>query len=339
MPRQARIDAPGAVHHIIVRGIERKKIFHDNKDRNDFLDRIGGILKETSTSCHGWALIPTHVNLLLLTGTVPIATIMRRLLTGYAVTFNRRYNRHGHLFQNRYKSILCQEDPYFLELVRYIHLNPLRAGLVKDYGALCRYAYSGHSVILGKRKNDWQDTDYVLDFFAGKKGYARRGYRRYVREGVELGRRPDLVGGGLIRSLGGWQEVERLKNEGVRVKWDERILGESSFVLEVLKEAEERFERGYELKSRGYDIEHLAVRVADIFGVDEKGILKAGKYKEVVRARSVFCYWAVRELGVSATALAERLGMTQPAVSISVKRGERIAEEMDLQLDKIDKNL
>jgi plasmid maintenance system antidote protein VapI len=83
----------------------------------------------------------------------------------------------------------------------------------------------------------------------------------------------------------------------------------------------------------------LAVRVADIFGVDEKGILKAGKYKEVVRARSVFCYWAVRELGVSATALAERLGMTQPAVSISVKRGERIAEEMDLQLDKIDKNL
>ena len=129
--------------------------------------------------------------------------------------------------------------------------------------------------------------------------------------------------------------MERLKNEGVRVKWDERILGDSAFVLEVLREAEERFERGYELKARGYNIEHLAVRVADIFGVDGKDILKAGKYKKVVPARSVFCYWAVRELGVSATALAERLGMTQPAVSISVKRGEKIAEEMGLQLDKI----
>ena len=102
MPRQARIDAPGALHHIIVRGIERKKIFHDNKDRNDFLDRIGGTLKETSTSFYGWALIPNHVHLLPHTGTVPIATVMRRLLTGYAVTFNRRYNRNVHLFQNRY---------------------------------------------------------------------------------------------------------------------------------------------------------------------------------------------------------------------------------------------
>ena len=335
MPRQARIDAPGALHHIIVRGIERKKIFHDDKDRNAFLDRIGGILKETSTSCYGWSLIPNHVHLLLRTGAVPIATVMRRLLTGYAVTFNRRYNRHGHLFQNRYKSILCQEDPYFLELVRYIHLNPLRAGLVKDYVALCRFEYSGHSVILGKRKIDWQDTDYVLSFLADKRGHARREYRLYVQEGVEGGRRPDLVGGGLIRSLGGWQEVEQLKNEGVRVKWDERILGDSSFVLEVLRKSEERFERGYELKSRGYNIEHLAFRVADIFGVDAKDILKAGKYKKVVPARSVFCYWAVRELGVSATALAERLGMTQPAVSISVKRGEKIAEEMGLQLDNI----
>ena len=205
---------------------------------------------------------------------------MRRLLTGYAVTFNRRYNRHGHLFQNRYKSILCQEDPYFLELVRYIHLNPLRAGLVEDYGALCDYAYSRHGVILGKRKNDWQDTDYVLAFFSGKTGVARKGYRRYVKEGVERGKRRDLVGGGLMRSLGGWQEVKRLKSGGERVKSDERILGDSSFVLEVLKDAEERLQRGYELKSRGYDIKRLAGRIADIFGVAAKDILKAGKYKD-----------------------------------------------------------
>ena len=138
MPRQARIDAPGALHHIMVRGIERKTIFRDNKDRESFVQRLGDVLMQSSTACYAWSLLPNHVHLLLRTGDHPIATVMRRLLTGNAVTFNRRHRRHGPLFQNRYKSILCQEDPYLLELVRYLHLNPLRAGLVDSYSQLCR---------------------------------------------------------------------------------------------------------------------------------------------------------------------------------------------------------
>ena len=126
MPRQARIDGPGALHHIICRGIERRNIFKDNTDRDRFLERLGSVLQKTSTPCYGWALIPNHFHLLLKTGKEPIAQVMRRLLTGYAVTFNRRHRRCGRLFQNRYKSILCQENTYLLELVRYIHLNPIR---------------------------------------------------------------------------------------------------------------------------------------------------------------------------------------------------------------------
>ena len=110
MPRQARIDAPGALHHIICRGIERRNIFKDNTDRNRFLERLGSVFQKTFTPCYGWALIPNHFHLLLKTGQEPIAQIMRRLLTGYAVTFNRRHRRYGRLFQNRYKSILCQEN-------------------------------------------------------------------------------------------------------------------------------------------------------------------------------------------------------------------------------------
>lgn len=147
MPRRSRIDAPGALHHIIARGIERCKIFRDDADRNNFLDRLGGIIDDTGTVCFAWALIPNHFHLLLRTGRVPIATVMCRLLTGYAVSHNRRYRRHGHLFQNRYKSILCQEDAYLLELVRYIHLNPIRAKLVSDIKALDKYVFSGHGVI------------------------------------------------------------------------------------------------------------------------------------------------------------------------------------------------
>jgi REP element-mobilizing transposase RayT len=99
-------------------------VFQDDHDRDNFLQRLSTIATETRTACCAWALIPNHFHLLLKTGETPIATVMRRLLTGYAVSCNRRHHRHGHLFQNRYKSILCQEDAYLLELVRYIRLNP-----------------------------------------------------------------------------------------------------------------------------------------------------------------------------------------------------------------------
>ena len=157
MPRKARIDAPGALHHIIIRGIERKAIFKDGSDRANFLDRLSALVSESKTACYGWALMTNHAHLLLKTGLSPVATVMRRLLTGYAVSFNRRHRRHGQLFQNRYKSFLCEQDLYLKELVRYIHLNPLRAKMVKDLKELKSYPYCGHGALLGKVKNDWQD--------------------------------------------------------------------------------------------------------------------------------------------------------------------------------------
>jgi putative transposase len=108
MPRQGRIDAPGALYHIIGRGIERRKIFYDKKNRDDFLGRLGEIVSQSEMRCYAWTLITNH--LLLKTGNVPVASLMRRLLSGYANRFNWRHRRGGHLFQNRYKSILCQED-------------------------------------------------------------------------------------------------------------------------------------------------------------------------------------------------------------------------------------
>jgi REP element-mobilizing transposase RayT len=123
MPRKTRLDAPGALHHIVVRGIERRKIFRDDSGRDDFLERLSAILGESRTPCYAWALMPKHFHLLLKTGQTPISTLMRRLLTGYAVSFNLRHRRSGHRFQNRYKSILCREDACLLELARYIHVK------------------------------------------------------------------------------------------------------------------------------------------------------------------------------------------------------------------------
>lgn len=211
MPRQGRIDATGAVHHIIARGIERRKLFVDHNDHDDFLKRLGIIVLDTGVQCYAWSLMPSHFHLLFKSGSTPVTTVMHRLLTGYAIGFNRRHRRSGHLFQNRYKSILCQEDAYLQELVRYIHLNPLRAGLVKDLNALDKYRFAGHSCLMGKQANEWQAVDEVLVLFGDSVSTARRNYRQYVKRGIDLGRRPDLTGGGLVRSVGGWATVRSMR--------------------------------------------------------------------------------------------------------------------------------
>ena len=332
MPRKARIDAPGGLHHIIVRGIERRKIFYDTGDRDHFLERLAVVLTETSTPCFAWTLIPNHLHLLLRTGCTPIATVMRRLLTGYAVTFNRRHRRHGQLFQNRYKSILCQEDLYLLELVRYIHLNPLRAGIVKQLKELDKYSYCGHSVLMGNNKRAWQDTDYILRFYNSKYLTARRRYREFVKQGVADGRRPELVGGGLVRSAGGWSVVKAMRRGLERMKGDERILGEGDFVETVLKAAQENLDRKSQLEAAGYSFDWLVGRVALQLEIEPKEVLTPGKYAQSVKARSLLCYWGTRELEMTTVELARRLNLAQPTVSQAVTRGQKIAEDQGLSL-------
>ena len=175
---------------------------------------------------------------------------MRKVLTGYVVNFNRRHRRHGHLFKNRYKSIVCQEDAYLKELVRYIHLNLLRADIVKDLKELSRSPWSGHSVLTGKIKRLWQDTAYVLSYFGENSGRGRSNYLAYVRKGARLGQRPELVGGGLVRSLGGWSEVIAFRKRGEKKVADQRILGDSDFVQEVVSDLDDLIKKNLFLRQR-----------------------------------------------------------------------------------------
>jgi len=175
MPRGPRLDAPATLHHVMVRGIEGRAIVRDDQDRDDGVRRLGEVAVAKGLTVYAWALLPNHRHLLVRTGATPLARAMRSLLTGYAGAFNRRHRRRGHLFQNRYKSIVVEEEPDLLELVRYLHLNPLRAKVVPDLRALDRYPYSGHAVLLGRRRCPWQDTASVLGRFASvDPGRARR---------------------------------------------------------------------------------------------------------------------------------------------------------------------
>jgi putative transposase len=332
MPRKARIDAPGALHHIICRGIEKRKIFRTDSDRDDFLERVAKGLRDSQTPCYAWALLPNHFHLLLRTGNASIAQLMRRILSGYAGSFNRRYRRVGHLFQNRYKSILCQEDAYFLELVRYIHLNPLRVNLVSTMAELDHYTYSGHSTIMGHRDGAWQKTDEVLSRFGGNARVAKKAYRSFVEKGILLGKRRELTGGGLIRSMGGWSEVKAYRRLREHCKGDERILGDSDFVESVLAIQREHLERRYAFQAQGVDFKSVVTRVGDSVGLEAETITAPGKQRRRAEARALVCYLATRELGMTAVSVARLLGVTQPAVTRAANRGEALAKERNLHM-------
>jgi putative transposase len=320
MPRHARLDAPGLLHHVIIRGIERKPIFEEDRDKEDFVERCSILLPETMTACYAWSILSNHVHMLLRTGNVPLSTVMSRLLTGYATTYNRRHTRSGHLFQNRYKSVICQEDAYFKELIRYIHVNPIRAHLT-DFDGLESFPWSGHAALLGKKHYLWQDVPYVLSIFTNLKSYLE-----FVRSGIDQGHREDLTGGGLVRSHGGWTEVRKSKKDGL-IKGDDRILGDTAFVTTILSLAEEKLEQRYAMKSSGVTLDVVEKKVIGLFGMTSRELYEKGRHKRLGNARSLFCYWAVHELGISMKELAKRFLITEPAIGYSVRRGQKIVQE------------
>lgn len=315
MPRNSRLDAAGTLHHVIIRGIEKKPIVSDDVDRANFTSRLGRVATETSTKIFAWALMPNHAHLLVRSSEQGLAKFMRRLLTGYAITYNLRHKRHGHLFQNRYKSIVCDEDTYFTELVRYIHLNPLRAKLVPNMSQLDRYHWSGHSTLMGKADNHWQDVDEVLAHFGTRGKEAREIYRRFVYEGVNRGRRPDLVGGGLIRSLGGWAEVQSIRRNKVRMATDERILGSGSFVDRMLKEADPQTKRLGAADERIKEMENLIEKECKAGGVSVRELKMGSKRGQLSKVRRKLVMRILEEYGLPLSELARNLGVSTSAIS------------------------
>jgi putative transposase len=310
MPRLARLDAPGVLHHVMARGIERRKIFLDDEDRDDFVRRLAAVVAGGDLVVYAWAVMPNHFHLLVRTGRTPLSRNMRSLMSGYAGHFNRRHRRRGHLFQNRFKSIVCEEESYLLELTRYVHLNPLRAKVVKDLSELEQYAYSGHSALLGRAERPWQETAEILGRFGDRLVEARRRYRAFVMAGADQGRRPELMGGGLRRSHGGWVGVSALRQGREVYRSDERILGSSSFVERVLSEAEIEGKGRYAC----VDLTTLERRISEHYGVAAGSLRGGGRTRAVSKARAVLCYVWVRYLGRSGRELARLLGVGAPGV-------------------------
>lgn len=308
MPRTARLDIPGVVQHVIVRGVERRHIFMDDCDRLRFVDRLSDLLKATDTECLAWALLSNHFHLLLRRHTTPLPSFMMRLLTRYAVYFNLRHRRIGHLYQNRYKSLVCDEDAYLLELVRYIHLNPLRAGIVSTLEELENYRWCGHGVLLGTLPFQGQNTDTILSMFSMSGDKALENYRRFMADGVDSGDRPDLEG-------------NRSGNVSARDEpHDPRIIGDGDFVLALQSRVEG------DVTAVMIPVSKVATIVAAASGIDVDVLRRRSKSAMVSEARSVFCRIATAEGGNSGAAVARYLGITRAAVSLAARRGENIID-------------
>jgi putative transposase len=327
MPRQPRIDAPGLLQHVMARGIQRCRIFRDDRDYQDFLTRLGNILDTTGIRCYAWALLPNHFHLLLRSGRIHLSHVMRGLMTGYAVTFNSRHRRNGHLFQNRYKSVICEDEPYLLELVRYIHLNPLEAGLVNDLSELDEYPWSGHTVLLGYRKNGWQEIDEVLGRFSGKKNQARQEYRAFVEEGVNHASWPDFEGGGLERSLNQneWHGA-MARDRDVRAH-DERVLGRGRFVERVLKHTG----LAGASKKAQMPIPELAEKVSDWVKVDLEDLFLGRRKREVSSARALVSYLAVHKMGYRFSEVGEALKVHPVTIARALDRGKEVYKKYEEQ--------
>jgi REP element-mobilizing transposase RayT len=312
----------------MIRGIEKRDIFMDDDDRSEFFRRMGVLAEKTSTDVYAYALMNNHVHILLKSSLTGMPTFMRCLLSGYAQYFNRKHQRVGHLFQNRYKSVVCEEDLYFRKLIAYINLNPLRGGLVCSIQELGVYPWCSHARLMGQIRDNWYQGDYVLTYFGKSKAEARLNYVAYIEDELPHDRQDELNGGGLLRSHGGWSQVCSMRRHGDREMSDERILGSGDFVKEILDQAEDKLVRQLPLKE-ALELAQKDIEVAcSEAGIPVSLLCSGGRNRSVTGLRLMLVARLVNERGLTYAETARQLGITTSAVSqmmTRIKRDEELA--------------
>jgi REP element-mobilizing transposase RayT len=292
----------------MLRGIERRLVFRDDTDRRDLLERLTRIFPETGTGCLAWSLMPNHVHLLLRTGRTPLSKVMARVNTGYALGFNRRHERVGYLFQSRYRSLLVERETYLLELVRYVHLNPLRAGLVESLSALERYPWTGHATLLGFDAAPFQDTQTVLGEFGGDPREARRRLLAWMHAGIEA--RPEAA------------ERRLAPDEEWRVA---PIPRDAESPHRSARPAPHARAKASAPVGPGADLASLIATVCAKRGVALNELLTNTKRWAVRDARAEIAYRACSELAVSVAEVARALRISKGAASKARTRGHDCA--------------
>jgi len=334
MPRQARLDAPGTVHHILARGVAKGVIVRDDVERRAIVKDLAELVEQSGASCLAWCLMSTHLHLVLRTGKRPLTWVMHRLLLRHAQRVNARWHRSGHVFQNRYKSLLVDEDTYLLALIRYVHRNPLGSGVVPSLPALARYPWSGHAALLEAQSSPWQATKEVLELFHRHPVTARKAYLAWMSESEPGDLERAIEGRDLAVRL--QDELKQSSSESEREarRRDERILGEGEFVAEMLRDLERRDQRRRRTVDR-FSPGDVLRRAAKTTGISEERLLSRDRRRPVSEARAVASSWLVDELGMRVSETASLLRVSPPAVSVAVERGRRLIAARHLRLERV----
>lgn len=317
MPRGSRLDAPGMLHHVVVRGLEPCAIFPGDGDRQDFVDRLARLLPETETTCLAWSLVPNQGHLALRSGPRGLAHIMRRLLTGYAASFNRRHGRAGHVFQNRYHSTFSEGRTHLSALVRSIHRYPLQTGVVSSLAALAEFPWCGHGALLGRVRHPWQATEDVLARFSPSTEHARRAYEAFVAEAQDRdepssrrGENPGHVAArAIVRDLP--TPTPEVPSEG---------LGESPALAASLCE---RLKRD---ASSPADCRAVVAAVCLALGLSPEALATGRRSRALSNGRAVVAYVARTRYRISCAALAAALGTSSPAITLAERRGAQLVK-------------
>lgn len=276
MARKPRVEFAGGLYHVIARGNRRAAIFHDDADYCTYLARLRQYQERDDLTCYAYVLMSNHVHLLVETGEVLLSKTMQTLQFTYSQYYNRRYRKHGHVFQGRYKAILCDRDAYLLALVRYLHLNPARLRTPQDPW---RYPWSSHAGYMGKPSPVLLNTGFVLEQFHRQVGPARQAYREFLREGLRQGHQAHY-----------YETV------------DQRFLGDNTFLDSVQRQSQHPHE--ISLKERPVPFPRVLRAVAEATGTTVASLVEASRQREFVAPRAFLVYaariWSditMRELG------------------------------------------
>jgi putative transposase len=312
MPRIARIESPGSLFHIMAHSFEGKDLFVDDQDRNEFLSRFAKGLTNTGFQCYAWALMDNHYHLLIRSTELPLSKLMRSLNGGYARYYNKKHKRKGYLFQDRFKSVLCQEQDYAKELIRYIHLNPLRAGMVSSLDQLKTFAWCGHGFLLGVKNANgekFQNREESLRRFGANESSAVEAYLQYLAKGCfdedtkKSGKLSAIQATEIAGSFKGWPAV----------------IGDHEFVKVAMEKYKEYRCRKHRKADYPLVLDTISNKVCLEFRITKEDLLKRGRKNKRSKARAAFCFQSHQNERIPLSVIARYLMTTIPPIAAHVK--------------------
>lgn len=315
MERGTRLDSPGSLHHVMGRGAEGAQVFDSSEACCYFLDRLGRSAVQTGLSIHAWTIMPNHFHLLVEVGEQPLQKAMHRLLVGFSNYYNHRFEHRGHVFMTRYKSILVQRESYYLELVRYIHLNPIRAGLIGSLAELQDYPWSSHSAVVRGKKADWYDPGMLLSAFSRSTRRARKEYYEFLDMGLDQVEVQEYENGSFLIGRKGVVDEPGSRVDQRRYDFSGSILGSRDFACSIASQIEGRH-KSVRKRKITHDLVELVIETCvSLFDLKRATLLGKSRKGTISRARLVVAR-ILEDVGLPRTDIARALHVTPGAVCL-----------------------